>query len=131
MTSVETLETLIAAMRHGDGEAAAALIHPDVTVTEPASLPYGGVHRGKQAFLDDVLGGILRRASISLGETTVRDAGDVVVAHMVVTFTAHETGRSVTLPIVELYEVDGDGLITSIDVYPKDTVHYRTVFEAG
>jgi ketosteroid isomerase-like protein len=130
MTGIETLETLLAAMRRGDLATAATLIHPDIIVSEPDSLPYGGVHRGKQAFFEDVLGGILRRATLQLGETTVRDAGDVIVAHMVLTFTAHDTGRSVTLPLVEIYTVD-DGLITSIDVYPKDTVHYRTVFEAG
>jgi hypothetical protein len=43
MTGVEVLEALIAAMRRGDLDAAAALIHPDVMVSEPASLPYGGV----------------------------------------------------------------------------------------
>jgi hypothetical protein len=42
MTGVHVLEALIAAMRAGDVESAAALIHADVTVNEPASLPYGG-----------------------------------------------------------------------------------------
>ena len=66
MTGVETLEILIAAMRRGNVDAA-ALIHRDATASEPTSLPYGSVQYGKQAFLDDVLGGILCRADLKLG----------------------------------------------------------------
>jgi uncharacterized protein len=126
-TGVETLELLIAAMRGGDLDAAAALIHPDVVVAEPASLPCGGVHRGRKAFVEDVLGGILQRASFALAEATVRDAGDVVVVQMKLKLTAHATSRTATMPIVELYTVR-DGLVTEIDVYPKDTVLYREVY---
>jgi ketosteroid isomerase-like protein len=127
MTGVETLEALIAAMRGGDLDGAAALIHRDVVVSEPASLPYGGVHRGRNAFVEDVLGGIMKRASLEIAEATVRDAGDVVVVQMVLKLTAHATGRTATVPIIELYTVR-DGLVTNIDVYPKDTVAYLEVY---
>jgi len=71
--------------------------------------------------VENVLGGIIGRASFVLTEATLRDAGDVVLVQMVLELTAHATGRTATVPIVEIYTVR-DGLVTEIDVYPKDTV---------
>jgi ketosteroid isomerase-like protein len=50
----------------------------------------------------------------------IGDAGDMAVAHLNLTWTAHSTGASLDTQFCELYTVDGDK-ITSINVFPKDT----------
>jgi hypothetical protein len=49
----------------------------------------------------------------------VHDAGEFVVARMNATFTSQDNGRSITMPVTEMYWVK-DGKISHIDVYYKN-----------
>src|SRR3954447_17270188 len=78
------------------------LLTDDYEIVEPDSLPYGGTHRGVAGYV-----ALMRRIG-SLFALQFEIAGidaagrDKAVLRMVVTFTAHATGRSVAMPVVEV-----------------------------
>ena len=119
MANVAVVDAFIAALGAGDAEGALARLHDDVRVSEPAGLPMGGEYATKAGFVD-FLGKVAAIYDVKVHRATVRDAGDVAVAHIDLTWTAHATGASVDTQFCELYTVDGDK-IAAIDVFPKDT----------
>jgi hypothetical protein len=83
---------------------------PDVldeqfTILEPASLPCGGAHRGIDGYV------ALMKQIIATFELEFEPHGlyaldeHKVLLHMDVIFTARDTGKRVTLPVVELLNV--------------------------
>jgi ketosteroid isomerase-like protein len=125
-TKLQVVEELFEAMKVLDAERVMAVMHPDLVTLEPSSLPYGGVHHGSEAFRENVLGAMLALADVEIHDMRAYDAGEVIVGKADLTFTSRATGRSLRTPLVEIYEVT-DGLISRIDVYPKDTVPYLAV----
>ena len=98
-------------------------------VSEPASLPIGGEYAGKAAFVG-FLGKVADTYDVKIHRAKVIDAGDVAVAHLDLTWTAHSTGASLDTQFCELYTVDADK-ITSINVFPKDTKALYDLTDAG
>jgi hypothetical protein len=117
--AVDEMPTRAAVERFYDGMLTADLaavrevLHPDVVVSEPGSLPYGGSHVGVEAVvkllgtLDDV-----RRSDVLV-------RGGLVAAFLEVPFTLAD-GSSQLLPVVETFLVK-DGLISQIRPYYFDT----------
>lgn len=105
------------------------VLHPDVVVTEPTSLPYGGAHVGCEAVLK--LLGILC-AGIALDDV---QRGDILVgrghaaAFLGVPFALAD-GSAQVLPVVETFEVR-DGLITHIKPYYFDTAALLSAISDG
>lgn len=97
-----------------------ALFCPDVVLVEPPSLPHGGVHEGLEAF------GKAQAGMRELWEQQVVDATywqcapDRVALRIVIQWTARSTGKSVTLPMIDLLSF-GDGAITRIEAFVFDT----------
>lgn len=108
------------ALLAGDLDTLSSLLHPDLEVIEPESLPYGGVYRGPDAFLGDLLVQMTRAFELGLEDARVIDGGDVVAAQMTCVFTSRKTGQALRIPYVEVYEFE-DGLIRTVTVYPSDT----------
>jgi hypothetical protein len=69
-------------------------------------------------------------ASVSLPTFEVLDSGPVTVGRIQLLLKAHATGTELELPVIELYTVT-DGLITNIDVYPKDTKRMADFLSTG
>jgi ketosteroid isomerase-like protein len=122
---VDEMRTRVAVERFYDGmltadlDAVEAVLHPDVVVSEPGSLPYGGDHVGADAVVK-LLG--LLCAGIALddvrrGDVLVR--GERAAAFLEVPFTL-AGGTSQFLPVVETFLVR-EGLITQIRPYYFDT----------
>lgn len=124
MSDTSVVRTFFDAFTAGDAEAALAVVHDDVQVSEPAGLPIGGELDGKPAFLV-FLGQVAATFRVDIGEVRLVDAGDVTIALIDVTWTSVATEASLSTKLVELYTV-ADGLITAIDVYLKDT---RALYE--
>ncbi|WAJ44252.1 nuclear transport factor 2 family protein [Mycobacterium sp. Aquia_216] len=106
-------------MLTADLAAVEAVLHPDVAVSEPGSLPYGGEHVGVDAVVK-LLG--LLCAGIALddvrrGDVLVR--GERAAAFLEVPFTLAD-GSSQFLPVVETFLVKY-GLIMQIRPYYFDT----------
>ena len=92
----------------------------DIVLVEPASLPHGGRHEGLAAF-DAVQAGMraLWEQRIEAAEYWLC-AEDRVALRIVIRWTAHATGRSVTLPMIDLMTFR-DGRIVEIEVFLHDT----------
>lgn len=114
------VRALFDAVLAGDVDTIAALLHPDLEVIEPESLPYGGVYRGKDAFLTDLFPKLTGLVDVGIEGVRILGEESVAMAQMDGVFTARRTGAQLRMPYVEVYEFDG-GLISRITVYPADT----------
>jgi ketosteroid isomerase-like protein len=103
----------------GDRDGAFALLHPEFRLQQPASLPHGGWHSGRDGM---VAMGVefARHWDRTIGGPHVLGCGDTVVQVTTQTWTAKATGRSATVDVVELFSF-ADGLITEIRVFQQDT----------
>lgn len=111
---------LIDAMSAGDIDGMLSRMAPDVVVMEPESLPYGGEHHGIEAFCKNVLEVMVAKVEMGAANHKLLSSGDTVAVSMLSSATSRRTGEVLYMPFMELYTVK-DGLITRIDVYPKDT----------
>jgi ketosteroid isomerase-like protein len=106
----------------GQGDVAGTLdrLAEDVILDEPPELPWGGVHRGHDAFVGLVLAGMTAGVDMAIAEVVVIAGEDgEVVGRLSGTFTARATGESIPVTMVELLDIVGDK-VTKVDVYTKD-----------
>jgi uncharacterized protein len=92
------------------------ILHPDVVLREPASLPNGGIHRGRQNVLD-ALGYVFE--TFDMDQLTVADIivdGELAVGMVNLVFRGREGGCSVA----EVWQVR-DARIVEIRPYYWDT----------
>ena len=129
-TGAETVELFFRSMTDMDLEAVLSVLHPDIEIIEPDSLPYGGRHKGIGAFQRDLLAVMLAKADLAIETTRVLDAGEAIVGHISATLTSRATGEKLPVEFVEIYEVV-DGRIRHVDVYPKDTKRLADFLEAA
>lgn len=96
------------------------LFSPGVTLVEPPSLPHGGVHVGLEAFAE------VQAKMRELWQQRILDAEywqcapDRVALRILIEWTATATGKSVTLPMIDLIEF-GAGAITRVEAFLFDT----------
>ena len=100
-------------------EPALALIHPEFQLTEPASLPYGGVYRGREGLMKST-GRAAETLQIDIDKWELWDGGDHVFGMFYCTFHSKVTGRELVTTVLQKYRVE-DGKIIDVDAYPKDT----------
>lgn len=121
MSAGDVVRAFYGSLRDSDMPGVLARLDPDVIVDEPPELPYGGVHRGPDAFVESVLGAMMGYADAEIAEFAVieTEADGIVVGTISGTLTAHSDGEKFQLTMVELHEVAGE-TIRKIDVYNKD-----------
>jgi ketosteroid isomerase-like protein len=119
MSAGDVIRALYDALAKGDVPGVMARLDPDVIVDEPRELPYGGVHRGRDVFVQSILGAMMGYANVEITEATVIDNAAGVVGILTGTLTAHASGEQFPLTMVELHEVVGE-VTRKIDVYTKD-----------
>lgn len=119
MTGADVVRELARRFQAGDRDGARALMHADIVVTQPATLPHGGVHRGHDG-LDRMGAAFAEHWDRSIAGARILDAGPVVVQVTTQTWTARQSGRAATVNVVELITLAG-GLVTEIEVFPADT----------
>lgn len=96
------------------------LFADNVTIIEPDSLPHGGRHEGLAAYR------ALQAAMSELWEQTIESteywpSGDErVTLRIVITWRARSTGRSATIPMIDLLRFE-DGLIVEVEAFVRDT----------
>ena len=117
--SVEVVEELGRRFRGGDMEGAFALFHPRFRIQQPASLPHGGWHEGRDGMTSMGVA-FARHWDRTIGDVRVFGSGPTVVQITTQTWTAKATGRSATVDVVELFSF-ADDLITEIRVFQQDT----------
>lgn len=102
-------------------DAMVASFTEDFEVVEPPSLPHGGVHRGREAWLE------MHKTMRSLWSQKVKPVhiwdvpeADLIVLNSEMEWTANATGRTATFPAVELLHFR-DGLICKVEMFLQDT----------
>ena len=94
---------------------------PDFEIIEPPSLPQGGVHKGREAWLK--MHGIMRslwHQKVNVEHIWDVPEQDVIVLYSTMEWTANETGRTAEFPAVELLWFR-DGLIAKVEMFLQDT----------
>ncbi|MBW8698487.1 hypothetical protein MBT84_02740 [Streptomyces sp. MBT84] len=115
----DVVRELYAALRKGDVPGVLARLAPEVIVDEPNRLPYGGVHQGRDVFVESVLGAMMGYADVAITEAEVFEGAAGVVGTLTGTLTARSTGEEYPLTMVEIHQVEA-GAVHKIDVYTKN-----------
>jgi len=103
----------------GDRDGAFELLHPDFRIEQPASLPHGGSHHGRDGMVS--MGTTFATYwDRTIDNPRIYGAGDNVVQVTTQTWTAKATGRSATVDVVELFSF-ADDAVSGIRVFPQDT----------
>jgi ketosteroid isomerase-like protein len=131
-TPGQVVSRVMGALAAFDIETMLANLTEDIEVHEPASLPYGGVFRGRQAFVEQLVPAIATNFDIEVGDVRVFEGDGRAAAQFEITFTGKRSGTRLTMPYVEVHTVR-DGLVARIDVYPQDAAALAELFriEAG
>ncbi|MFJ8728722.1 nuclear transport factor 2 family protein [Streptomyces bauhiniae] len=115
----DVVRALYAALSEGDVKGVLARLAPDVIIDEPNRLPYGGVHRGREAFAEAILGGMTAHADLTITGTDIFEGPTGIVGRLTGTLKARSSGEEYLLTLVEVHRVE-DGLVQEIDVYTKN-----------
>jgi uncharacterized protein len=116
----EVVRGIFAAISRGDLPGLMSLLDEHIVVDEPESLPCGGVHRGLEAFRNNVLMVMGKKFAIRALRCEVIGEGDTVAASADIEFTSRSTGKILLMPYVELHTVK-DGKSRYVKVFPQDT----------
>lgn len=117
---LDVVEELARRFQAGEIESAFQLYHPALRIEQPASLPHGGIHEGRDGVR--AMGATFAKfwsRTISEPRRMSCDGGSVVQL-TTQTWTAKSTGRSATVDVVELFSFV-EGLISEIRVFQHDT----------
>ncbi|KAB1148828.1 nuclear transport factor 2 family protein [Streptomyces luteolifulvus] len=124
----DVVRGLYDALSKGDVPGVLAKLSPEVIVDEPIQLPYGGVHQGREVFVQSILGAMTGYANIAITDAEVFEGPAGVIGTLTGTLTAHTTGEEFPLTMVEIHQVE-NGTVRKIDVYTKNP-HELTAFYA-
>ena len=118
-SSAAVVRGLYEALIKGDVPGVLARLAPEVVVDEPNLLPYGGVHHGREAFVQSVLGAMMGYADVAITAGEVYEGPAGVIGTLTGVLTAHTTGEAFPLTMVEIHQVE-NGAVHKIDVYTKN-----------
>ncbi|MBL7496799.1 nuclear transport factor 2 family protein [Frankia sp. CNm7] len=117
--AVAVVNEMARRFQSGDHEGARALMHPDIRVQQPASLPHGGWHTGA-AGLAAMNVEAARHWDRAITNPVVFGEGARAVQITTQVWTAKATGRSASVDVIEAFAV-ADGQIVEIRVFQQDT----------
>lgn len=124
---IETVKRWEAAQIEGRWDDVAALMTEDVIIREAASLPYGGVHRGRAAVIE-VIRTVFATIEVLELDFSWSAAGPMVVNRISGRARMRATGRELPIDGVELVSVR-DGLVCEIDVYYRDVCQFLAALQ--
>lgn len=113
------VRTFVVAFGEGRLDDAFGLLHDDFVVHAAGDVPYCGDYQGAEGF-QELIGKMLPVLDLTPSEDMeyITD-GDRVVIYYRLTFTARASGRSVEMPVAEVFSIR-DGLIAALDVFYKN-----------
>jgi ketosteroid isomerase-like protein len=110
-----------AAAQAGELDRVRALLAPDVILTEPDSVPYGGVYRGPDAVVSAAVDLFTKYFDFTHNEVRyILAEGENAVARLDVSGTTRTSGKPIAFSATECFVVR-DGRITEIQPYHFDT----------
>jgi uncharacterized protein len=119
--AVATVRRMEELAQQGDLEGAMALMHPEVVIHEPESMPYGGTYHGREGAA--AIGRKLAEMFEPTGDMQVEyfDGGDdLVIVHVHQPGRSVKTGQQCDTNLIELHTVR-EGMIAEIRIFNWDT----------
>jgi hypothetical protein len=127
--NIEFVKGLYAAFARGDVPAVLGGFAEDIEWYEAEGMPYGGLHRGGQAVLQNVFGPIATDVEgFAVTAEEVIGSGDTVAAVVRYTGTGKVTGKTLDVPVVHVWDIR-DGKLTRFRQF-IDTVKFAEVVPA-
>lgn len=122
--NVEIAKSAYAASARGDFPAMLEKFHSDVEWHAAEGLPWGGVHKGREAVAQAVFGALTAHFdNFSLSHELFIDGGDFVVALGRYSATARETGKPLDAAFAHVWELE-EGQLKRYYHY-TDTVKFQ------
>lgn len=123
MTPLEASKAMYAAVARGEWDAVADFMADDLVIHEPASLPYGGEWRGRDALqrLYAHVMGYWEEPVVKWMELVGGEEYAVALLHF--TVTAKSSGKRFETHIAEVTEFDDAGKMASMRIHYFDTAH--------
>jgi ketosteroid isomerase-like protein len=104
--ALEVVKRLYEANARGDAEAFMAGLADDIEWHEAEGMPYGGVHRGREAVGQNVLGPLLTDVpDFALAPEEFIASGDAVAVVVRYTGTGKASGKALDLLVVHVWDV--------------------------
>ena len=118
--NLQLVKDAYASTARGELQGFTASFTPDTEIHEATSLPYGGVHKGVDSF-PTLIGKVLEHfSSPKFTKHRIVASGDNVILWGVLDLTSKKTGKSVSVPMVEIWTIV-DGKTRKLDVIYGDT----------
>lgn len=118
--NLQIVKDAYAATARGELRGFTASFTPETEIHEAASLPYGGVHKGIESF-PTLMGKVKEYFSdVKFTKNKIVPSGDNVILLGVLDLTSKKTGKSVSIPMVEVWTIV-DGKTQKLDVIYGDT----------
>lgn len=106
-----------ALLKNGDVDGFLAHFDENSVLVEAPSLPYGGTFKGRDA-IKAAIGGVFQYYSALTLSTEVITEGDGwVIAYGTFSATTARTGKTVTMPLAEVWKFNGDKVSLLHPVY--------------
>lgn len=118
--NLKIVKDAYAASARGEPSGFTASFTPETEIHEATSLPYGGVYKGLDSF-PTLIGKVLQVfSSLKFTKHHIIASGDHVVSWGVLDLTGKTSGRSVAIPLVEIWTIV-DGKTRKLEVVYGDT----------
>ena len=118
--NLQIVKDAYAASARGEAQGFTASFTDDTEIHEAASLPYGGVYKGVGSF-PTLIGKVLETYStIKFTKHNIIASGDNVISWGVLDLTGRVTGKSVSIPLVEIWTIV-NGKTRKLEVVYGDT----------
>lgn len=118
-SNIDTVQAMFAAMAAGDFERMKTYLHPEVIVTEAECLPYPGLHKGPDAYIQLVHTVVNTWDDLKLAVHAMAEKDDMV---MVVSEFAgkNKSGVAFNMPMTEVFYFK-NGKVREVRPYYFDT----------
>jgi ketosteroid isomerase-like protein len=127
--SVEIVEGIYGAFARGDVPAVLGAFAEDIEWYEAEGMPYGGLHRGGDAVLQNVFGPIAEDVEgFAVTPEELIGSGEAVAAVVRYTGTGKATGKALDVPVVHVWDIR-DGKAARFRQF-IDTVKFAEVVPA-
>ncbi|MBS1886806.1 MAG: nuclear transport factor 2 family protein [Actinobacteria bacterium] len=128
--SVDVVKGAYAAFAEGDVPAVLGTFAEDIEWHEAEGMPYGGVHLGGEAVVQNVFGPLSQDVeAFAVTPEEFMEAGDTVAVVVRYTGTGKVSGKPLDLPVVHIWDIR-DGKIVRFRQF-VDTVRFADVVPAS
>jgi uncharacterized protein len=128
--SVELVKDTYEAFGRGDVPAVLGAFADDIEWYEAEGMPYGGLHRGAEAVAQNVFGPIAEDVEgFAVTYEQLIGSGETVAAVVRYTGTGKETGKTLDLPVVHIWDLR-DGKLARFRQF-IDTMKFAEVVPAA